>query len=142
MTRNQVTREELFALMWERPATRVAEDLGISDVALGKLCRRLQVPKPPRAYWARIKAGQTLRRPPLLAFREDGGRMVGGRRKTGEPGALTLSPKQREYVQKALDELSNAGIETGNVQLLHDSIRRLNPQLAGRILILAQKRYR
>jgi len=45
---NAPSREELFALVWERPSTEVAHELEISDVALGKLCRRLQVPKPPR----------------------------------------------------------------------------------------------
>ncbi len=29
-----------------------------SDVAVGKLCEKLQVPKPPRGYWARVEAGQ------------------------------------------------------------------------------------
>ncbi len=52
------SREELFALVWERPATEVARELGISDVALGKLCRRLQVLKPPRGYWARVASGK------------------------------------------------------------------------------------
>lgn len=45
---DKLTRKELFALVWENPATEVAKDLGISDVALQKLCRRLQVPIPPR----------------------------------------------------------------------------------------------
>src|SRR5207249_6496245 len=36
-----------------------------SDVALAKLCRRHQVPLPPRGYWARIRAGQHPKRPPL-----------------------------------------------------------------------------
>ncbi|MDR6633829.1 hypothetical protein J2X72_002629 [Phyllobacterium sp. 1468] len=29
-------------------SSEVAKELGISDVAVGKLCARLQVPKPPR----------------------------------------------------------------------------------------------
>ena len=57
MNNSELSREELFTLIWERPATEVAKELGISDVALGKLCRRLQVPKPPRGYWARVQAG-------------------------------------------------------------------------------------
>jgi len=65
LTGNAPSREELFALVWERPATEVARALGISDVALGKLYRRLQVPKPPRGYWARVASGKTPRRPPL-----------------------------------------------------------------------------
>jgi hypothetical protein len=34
-----LSREELFALVWEQPTTEVARELGVSDVALGKLCR-------------------------------------------------------------------------------------------------------
>jgi hypothetical protein len=34
----------------------VALDARISDVALAKACRQLQIPKPPRGYWAK-KAG-------------------------------------------------------------------------------------
>ena len=71
MRNTDPSREELFALVWERPATEVARELGISDVALGKLCRRLQVPKPPRGYWARVASGKTPRKPPLPAFRKE-----------------------------------------------------------------------
>ena len=69
MKNPEVSREELLALVWERPATEVAKDIGISDVALGKLCRRLQVPKPAREYWARVEAGQCIKKPALAAFR-------------------------------------------------------------------------
>lgn len=57
--------------VWERPTSEIAVELGISNVAVGKLCQKLQVPKPPRGYWARVGAGQTPRRPPLKAFREE-----------------------------------------------------------------------
>ena len=45
MESTKPSREELFILIWERPTTEVAKELGISDVALGKLCR-LYVVKP------------------------------------------------------------------------------------------------
>jgi hypothetical protein len=35
MTRREFSREELFALVWERPTS---EELGGSDVAPAKLC--------------------------------------------------------------------------------------------------------
>jgi hypothetical protein len=40
------------------------DELGVSDVAIAKLCTRFQVPKPSRGYWARVQSGQTPRRPP------------------------------------------------------------------------------
>lgn len=47
MPSKELSREELFALVWEKPTQGVAGDLGVSDVAIAKLCARLQVPKPP-----------------------------------------------------------------------------------------------
>src|SRR5262245_60827017 len=70
-TKREIPREELFAWVWEQPTQEVAKELGVSDVAIGKLCTRLQVPKPPRGYWAKVQSGQMPRRPPLGAFREE-----------------------------------------------------------------------
>lgn len=56
MARRELSREELFALVWEKPTREIARDLGLSDVAIGKLCARLQVPKPPRGYRERLVA--------------------------------------------------------------------------------------
>jgi hypothetical protein len=49
-----ISREELYDLVWAKPMTHVAKDLGISDVMLGKLCKEQLVPKPPRGYWANL----------------------------------------------------------------------------------------
>lgn len=40
----------------------VAKRYGISDVMLKKICRQLQVPSPPRGYWAKVNAGQQPKR--------------------------------------------------------------------------------
>ncbi len=51
------TREQLFAKVWESPVTHVAAEIGISDVGLAKICRRMDIPLPGRGYWARRVAG-------------------------------------------------------------------------------------
>src|SRR5208282_675477 len=63
-------RENLYAEVWEQPLTKVAEKYNVSDVAIGKLCRRLKVPLPGRGYWAKKEAGQSLKRTPLPAFKD------------------------------------------------------------------------
>ena len=55
----ELSREELYERIWSSPMTQVAAELGISDVALAKRCKKLNVPKPPVGYWAKIAAGQT-----------------------------------------------------------------------------------
>lgn len=45
--------------------SRLAAEYGVSNVALGKTCRRMNVPHPGRGYWARLAAGEKLKQPPL-----------------------------------------------------------------------------
>lgn len=59
------TRAELYDLVWSRPRTALAKDLGISDVAIGKHCALANVPKPPVGYWAKLSAGGKTVRSPL-----------------------------------------------------------------------------
>lgn len=63
--RHYFTREALYHLIWTAPVMEVAARLGVSDVALGKLCRRAGVPTPPRGYWQRIEMGQQISVPLL-----------------------------------------------------------------------------
>ena len=62
-----LSREELYELAWSKSLSSLAKDFGISDVALAKRCRRLNVPIPGRGYWARVEAGQKPTRPKLPA---------------------------------------------------------------------------
>lgn len=60
-----VTREALYAAVWETPMSRLAEQYGISDNGLAKICRREDIPYPPRGYWAKHTAGKAPERTPL-----------------------------------------------------------------------------
>ena len=45
------TKEELEQVIWKYPTTYLAKLYGISDVAIGKWCKKLNISKPPRGYW-------------------------------------------------------------------------------------------
>ncbi len=62
---NTLTREELFDLIWSKPATKLVVEFGISDVAVHKRCTKLNVPCPPRGYWAKLESGKAPKRPEL-----------------------------------------------------------------------------
>lgn len=49
-------RDVLARLVWEKPTSSLARDLGVSDVAIAKWCRKLDIDKPPRGYWAKQRA--------------------------------------------------------------------------------------
>lgn len=57
--RFNIDRETLYHLVWTEPTSSVSKTLGISDVAVGKRCKLLNIPKPTRGYWAKIQAGIT-----------------------------------------------------------------------------------
>jgi hypothetical protein len=52
-------------VVWTAPVSEVAERLGVSDVALPKLCRGAAIPIPYRGYWAKMNAGYLMARTPL-----------------------------------------------------------------------------
>jgi hypothetical protein len=49
-------REVLEKLLWEKATCQIANDLGVSDKAVEKHCRKLALKKPPRGYWAKKQA--------------------------------------------------------------------------------------
>ena len=58
-------RQKLFDEVWETPVTKLAKAYGLSDVGLRKICVALDVPLPPRGYWAKRAAGRTVPKPAL-----------------------------------------------------------------------------
>jgi hypothetical protein len=56
-----ISREDLYALVWSEPMTRLASRFGLSDVGLAKACARMMVPVPGRGYWAKKKVGRAPR---------------------------------------------------------------------------------
>jgi len=57
-----VTREQLYEQVWSVPIWTLCEQYGLSDNGLRKICRRLNVPVPPRGYWAKVEAGHKARK--------------------------------------------------------------------------------
>lgn len=49
------SKEELEKLLWEKPTTYIAKDLGVSDKAVEKHVKKLGLTKPPRGYWIKQK---------------------------------------------------------------------------------------
>lgn len=66
----QLTRRELYDLVWSAPMDQVAPRLGISDHLLARICGRHRVPTPPRGYWANMAAGKKVK-PAFFARTDD-----------------------------------------------------------------------
>lgn len=46
-----MTPKRMEKLVWEYPSSVVGLMCGISDVAIGKYCKKHEIEKPPRGYW-------------------------------------------------------------------------------------------
>lgn len=62
---NIYNREKLYEEVWSKPVVQVALQYGVSDVSIHKICKSLNVPVPPRGYWARTRAGEKIEKTPL-----------------------------------------------------------------------------
>lgn len=88
--RNTYNREKLYEEVWQKPVVDVAVYYGVSDVAIHKVCKELNVPVPPRGYWAKIRAGVNLEKAPLPAT-NGAKEIIGSRTFDGVKGTFLIS---------------------------------------------------
>lgn len=67
----QVSRRQLYNEIWQLPMQKVAAKYDISDVGLAKICRKHDIPRPPRGYWAKVAAGKKVKKPSLPKMKGD-----------------------------------------------------------------------
>lgn len=60
-----VQRQILYEQVWAKPMTKLAKEYGISNVALAKICKKLNIPYPWRGYWRRKETGKAVKQLPL-----------------------------------------------------------------------------
>ena len=61
-----VTRAELYEQVWAKPMLKLATEYRITATGLAKVCRKANIPVPPRGYWNKLKAGKpVMKRSPL-----------------------------------------------------------------------------
>lgn len=60
-----IQRDELYEEVWKTPLSKLGPKYMITGTALKKICKKLNVPTPPRGYWAKLQYGYKVRNPPL-----------------------------------------------------------------------------
>ena len=100
----------------------MAKELGISDVALAKICKKLNVPKPPLGYWTKVEVGQQVRKPPLPKVSGTGRNEIWIRANEKKLQADTQDP--------SLAELLKSERDPANKIIVHDSLRNAHPLVA------------
>lgn len=67
MGQDRVHRDTLYSEVWATPMASLAPKYGVSAVFLSRVCARLNIPCPPRGYWAKKHSGYSPETPPLPA---------------------------------------------------------------------------
>ena len=76
------SREELYALVWSKPMTKLAKEFGFSDNGLRKICKKHNIPLPNGGYWVKKEFNKAENPPPLP------------RLKHGEPSVIEIIKRE------------------------------------------------
>lgn len=103
-----LTREELYDLVWAKPMTEVGQAFHVSDRAIAKLCVKKQVPFPPRGYWAKKKAGKYTPKPSLPevvanSITDRKSRVTPSGQTSAMPKFCSVADERKEIIKKALN---------------------------------------
>lgn len=112
-----ITREELHQLVWMEPGTRLAKQFGLSDTGLAKICRKLDVPRPPPGWWAKQAAGRAVEVAPLPDLAP------------GVSGTISITPTP-ESSGELREAISTAADRIGAI-VVPERLTRAHPLIAG-----------
>ena len=100
--------------------SKLAAEFGISDRGLAKICRRYNVPTPPRGHWAKLAAGKASPKVLLPKHEAEAGRIAIQR--TPEPSIKEQAIRAAERQQ----EVKAQGHATGSISI-PETLRRAHP---------------
>lgn len=89
----ETERVNLYNEIWAEPVQTVAKRYDMSDTALRKHCKKLDIPLPYRGYWAKLESGQKIERTRLPKVTKE------------------VSKYVREYLIKYRDDLDDMSDE-------------------------------
>ena len=107
-----VSRETLYYEVWSEPMIMIAARYGVSSSFMARVCERLNVPRPARGYWAKLRVGKAPDKPALpppgpgdeLEWSRDGTPRRLSRALPKAPGA-SKRPKKRKGQRPAQHSL-------------------------------------
>lgn len=121
---NTYDRETLYQEIWAEPIIKIAQKYGVSDVAIHKVCKALDIPKPPAGYWRQIETGKKVGQIPLPPT-------TGATQKTGfrTHGCVFEEVTEKPILDFLPEKEQDRIIETAQNMLRDFSDRKLHPLL-------------
>ena len=141
----QLTRKELYDLVWERPVTKVAAELKVSDVALHKICRKHNIAVPPRGYWAKLAAGKPVQQRSLPKGSKDQSKIIDivGSRANQLPQAVLDAQNRGVHYEASARSIAQP-IDTSDIPeilSLRDRLAQAKPKKDGFFRLTGKKQF-
>jgi ribosomal protein S8E len=131
-TYNVYDRETLYKEVWEKPVTEVAKRYKVSDVAIHKVCKALDIPTPPAGYWAKLRAGKPVSVIPLPPSDKPS-------RKTGiQTGSAYQATGEKESLAFLNEEDRSVIFAVASQILLPDEGARMHPKIIAHRKVVAE----
>jgi len=70
-SQKNISRKELYLLIWKTPITTISEKHNIPDTIIRNICKKLEIPTPSSGYWSKLKFKKTVEIPPLPKIKND-----------------------------------------------------------------------
>ncbi|MCB5953345.1 hypothetical protein LI951_14845 [Enterococcus sp. BWT-B8] len=122
-TYNIYKRSNLYEEVWKQPITKIAKIYSVSDSAIHKICKALNVPTPPAGYWSRVRAGKTVKKIPLPKGNYP-------EQKTGlRSEAIKISPNEGEVLNFLDNESRTLVLAVADQIMLPDEDSRMNSKI-------------
>jgi disulfide oxidoreductase YuzD len=122
----EIERVNLYNEIWTEPVQTVAKRYDMSDTALRKHCKRLDIPLPYRGYWAKFESGQKVEKTKLPKVTKE------------------VSKYVREYLIKYRDDLDDMSDEEllsyNELNLLTDETILYIKEQCNKIIVSGQLR--
>lgn len=67
-----ITRQDLYEQVWSQPITKIAKQYGVSNAAIIKICKMMEIPRPKAGHWAKVEHGRVPPKEPLKALSKHG----------------------------------------------------------------------
>jgi hypothetical protein len=58
----ELTRKQLYEIIWSTPLSRLAKEYALSDNGFRKLCNRYDIPIPKNGYWSKLKFNKLVKK--------------------------------------------------------------------------------
>lgn len=119
----QITKGELYRLVWQEPITALAKRFEVSPNGLAKICDRVDIDRPPKGYWASQPDPKDLPSLDAIVGAEDV-LQIGGKRHSARRRQTRMSPEERR--EQIMDHAKQVVIEKG---VHHVSLRSIARQI-------------